>query len=393
MQKLYVQQLRPGMVVARAIYNDRGDVLLARGVALSSRYISALESLGFYAIYVTNGIGDDLEPPEVLTEQLRAATYKHVRELFDVVQNVTSLRGKAGCREAMTGLSTATYPQMAQLYRDVEKIVDEVITAETLSGIVSLKSHDSYTFEHSVEVTVAGVMLGKRLYLPLQELHQLALGCLCHDIGKTAIPTEILSKPGRLTEEEFSVVKQHPQVGYEAVQQFLGSSDIIARHVVWQHHERQDGNGYPRGLKGNNRFDGALETRVGKSLILPSAEIAAVADVYSALASDRPYRRALTSPQIISTLREMSGTHLNRELIRRFLSILPSYPIGSEIEVISGKLKGHKGVVTEVNPIEVNRPKIRIMFDPEGHKLTPFQVDTTTEREIELATTSYSEVG
>lgn len=235
-------------------------------------------------------------------------------------------------------------------------------------------------------------MLGKRLYLPLQELHQLALGCLCHDIGKTAIPTEILSKPGRLTEDEFSVVMQHPQVGYEAVQQFMGSSDIIARHVVWQHHERQDGSGYPRGLRGNNRFGRAMEPRYGKSLILPSAEIAAVADVYSALASDRPYRRALKPAQIISTLRDMSGSHLNRELVRRFLSMLPTYPVGSEVEVISGRLQGHKGMVTDVNPMEVNRPRIRIMFDPEGRKLTPFEIDTTVERDIELATTSYSRV-
>ena len=391
MRKLYMEQLEPGLALARAIYNDRGDVLLARGVMLPSRYISALEALGFYAVYVSDGIGDDLDPPEVLSEQLRVATYKHVRELFDVVQNVTSLHGKAGRQDALTQLSTSTGPQVAQLYRDVEKIVDEVMTADTLSGVASLKSHDSYTFEHSVEVTVAGVMLGKRLYLPPQELHQLALGCLCHDIGKADIPTEILSKPGRLSEEEFAVVMEHPRAGYEAVQQFLRSSDNIARHVVWQHHERQDGNGYPRGLHGNNSFGGTMELRFDKSLILPSAEIAAVADVYAALASDRPYRRALKPPQIIATLRNMSGSHLNRELVRRFLSILPTYPVGSEVMIISGSLQGHRGVVTEVNPIEVHRPKVRVMLDPEGRKLTPFDVDTKVDRQIELATTSYSE--
>ncbi len=391
MRKTYIEQLREGMVLARAIYNDRGDVLLARGVKLSPHYINALRSLGFFAVFVRDGIGDDLEPPEVISEQVRVATYKHVRDLFAVVQNVTTQFAREAKQSALANLADKAAPQMAQLYRDVEQIVDEVMTADTMSGVASLKTHDNYTFEHSVEVTVAGVMLGKRLYLPLMELHQLALGCLCHDVGKTMVPAEILGKPGRLTEEEFALVKQHPAAGYEAVQQFMGATDIIARHVVWQHHERQDGSGYPRGLRGNNRFGGEAESRFGKQLILPAAEVAAVADVYSALASDRPYRRALKPPEIVATLREMAGSHLNRELVRRFLSILPAYPVGTEVVVISEKLMGHRGVVASTPSSDIHRPTIRIVFDPYGRKVTPFEVDTAVDKEIELAMPSYGD--
>ncbi len=391
MRKIYIEQLQEGMVLASAIHNDRGDVLLARGVKLSFHYINALQSLGFYAVYVRDGIGDDLEPPEVISEQVRVAAYKHVRELFAVVQNVNAQSAKEGGQSAVAQLADKAAPQMAQLYRDVEQIVDEVMTADTMSGVASLKTHDNYTFEHSIEVTVAGVMLGKRLYLPVHELHQLALGCICHDVGKTTIPASILGKPGKLTAEEFALVKQHPQAGYESVQQFMGASDIIARHVVWQHHERQDGTGYPRGLRGNNRFGGSMDSRFGKQLILPAAEIAAVADVYSALASDRPYRRALKPPEIVATLREMAGTHLNRELVRRFLSILPAYPVGTEVVVISEKLRGQRGVVIATPSSEINRPMIRIMFDQYGLKVTPFEVNTAVDKEIELAVPSYDE--
>ncbi|MHB0871386.1 MAG: HD-GYP domain-containing protein [Chloroflexota bacterium] len=390
MRKVYIEQLHEGMALAQPVHNDRGDILLARGIKLTKHYITALGSLGFYAVYVRDGMGDDLEPPEVISEQVRVAAYKHVRELFAVVQNVTTQSAMEGRQSALTQLGDKAAPQVAQLYRDVEKIVDEVMTADTMSGVASLKTHDNYTFEHSIEVTVAGVMLGKRLYLPQQELHQLALGCLCHDIGKTAVPPELLGKPSRLTEEEFALVKQHPTAGYEAVQQFLGANDIVARHVVWQHHERQDGNGYPRGLKGNNHFGAAAESRFGKQLILPAAEIAAVADVYSALASDRPYRRALKPPEIVATLQEMAGTHLNRELVRRFLTILPAYPVGTEVVVISEKLQGHRGIVVGTPSIEIHRPTIRIIFDQYGRKLTPFEVDTAIDKEIELAMPSYS---
>lgn len=389
MRKVYVDQLKEGMRLARTIHNDRGDILLARGVELTRQYIGALRKLGYYAVYILDGLADDVEPPEEISEQVRIATYKHVRQLYTVVQSCAAQFSGESLSFAAERLSDEAAPLMAHLYRDVERIVDEILTAETLSGVAPLKTHDNYTFEHSVEVTVAGVMLGKRLYLPQREIHQLALGCLCHDIGKTVVPSEILRKLGRLTEEEFAIVKQHPSAGYDAVRQFMGTDDIIARHIVWQHHERQDGTGYPCGLKGNNRF-GPTEPRLGKRLILPAAEIAAVADVYSALASDRPYRRALNPPEIVAVLRKTAGTHLNQELVRRFLTILPTYPIGTEVVLISGELRGHRGVVVDTPSNDINRPTIRILFDQYGRRVTPFEVNTAAEREIQLAMPSYA---
>lgn len=392
MRKLYVEQLRPGMVLGRTLYNDRGDILLSSGVELSDRYIGSLKKLGYYAVYILDGVADDVEPPEDLSDQVRMATYKHVRELFAVVQSASDLQAKGGRTGILSRMQEAASNQLSQLYRDVEQIVDEIMTAETLSGVTSLKTHDNYTFEHSIDVAVGGVMLGKRLGMSSSDLHQLALGCLCHDIGKLSVPAEILAKPGRLAPEEFEAIKQHPQAGYDAAQQFMRPSDLIARHVVWQHHERQDGNGYPRGLRGNNRVGDAIESRFGRSMILPAAEVAAVADVYSALVSDRPYRPAMNPSELVATLRKMAGPHLNSELVRRFLSVLPTYPVGTEVVVISRKLRDHRGVVTAINPNNIHRPKVRILFDPTGRKITPIEIDTYADREIELATTSFAEL-
>ena len=391
MRKVYIQNLRPGMVLGGTIRNQRGDVLLSKGVVLSEGYIDALRAHGFYAVYIMDGIADDVEPPDILSDHVRMATYKHVHELFAVARGAAASGGANGSNDLPDRIAGAAAHQVAQLHRDIAAIIDEVMSAEVLSGVVSLKSHDSYTFEHSIEVTVAGVVLGKRLNIASQELYQLALGCMLHDVGKLVIPPEVLSKPSRLTPEEFDLVRRHPLAGYEIVRQMTGEGEILARHLVWQHHERQDGTGYPRGLRGINEFGYARQEHFGQGLILPAAEIAAVADVYSALASDRPYRPALSPLDTVSALRQMAGSHLNRKIVSRFLSILPTYPVGTEVVVAGGKLEGYRGIVTHVDPAHIHRPTVRILFDPTGRRVTPFHIDTSREREMDLAIPSCAE--
>jgi len=389
MRKAYVEELQPGMILGKDVRNERGDILLARGVTLSPRYITALRRMGFYAIYVRDGIADDVEPPDLLTERVRSATAKHVRQLFALALSAAP-DGAMGPRRrsAVGNLMGAAMPSVAQLYRDVERIIDQAANTQVLAGVASLKSHDNYTFEHSVEVAVVGIVLGLRLRLMPLELHQLALGCLCHDIGKVVVPKEILNKPGPLEPHELEVMRKHPETGFDMVRQIIGESDIIARHIVWQHHERQDGSGYPRGLRGLNEFSLPREGHFGRGLILPAAEIAAVAEVYASLASDQAYRRALSPAQIVRVLRRTAGSYLNEEVVKRFLSILPLYPVGTQVLVISGQLQGHRGVVTRLNPSDPQRPVVRILFDPAGAPVAPFEVDTAEDPTVELALAS-----
>ncbi|HEX2922924.1 MAG TPA: HD domain-containing phosphohydrolase, partial [Chloroflexota bacterium] len=205
-----------------------------------------------------------------------------------------------------------------------------------------------------------------------------------HDIGKLVVPKTLLGKPGKLTDEEFAVIQRHPQAGFDAVQHLMGPSDIIARHIVRQHHERQDGKGYPRGLRGTNHFT-AVRPTFGQGLILPSAEIAAVADVYSAIASDRPYRPAMHPQQVIVTMRQMAGTHLNRDVVAKFMTILPAFPIGTDVIIVAGRLRGYRGIVTEMKPLDINAPVVRLLYDSRGRTIAPIDVDTSDEEGIVLA--------
>ena len=386
MHNVLTEELQQGMVLARNLFNDRGDTLLAKGITLTEQYVESLQQRGFRMVYVRDGIADDVDPPELLSPKVRALTQKHLGELFSIGRKVaTSVQeGKLQEEEALEQFASAAKPCFVHLYQDVQRIVQEVAGTPVISGIVSLKSHDNYTFEHSMEVAVTAVVLGERLRLRSTELEQLALGCLCHDLGKLTVPRGILNKPGTLTSDEFGLMREHPQASYQIAQRLMTPGDIIARNLVRQHHERQDGHGYPRGLRGTNHLPMGRPA-YGQTLILPAAEIAAVADVYSAVSSDRPYRRAMDPPEVAATLRKMAGTHLNREIVSRLLSILPTYPVGTEVVVVSGKLEGYSGIVTDVDPYHVNHPIVRILFDSRGHAVAPIEVDTRKEKGVELA--------
>jgi HD-GYP domain-containing protein (c-di-GMP phosphodiesterase class II) len=297
--------------------------------------------------------------------------------VFDVAAQATAdLRGRSGDQIAQALRQTGDTSSRAetalyeQLFRSVERIVDEVLSADTLPGLTSLKSYDNYTFCHSVDVAIAALLLGQKLYLPHDRLKALGIGCVLHDIGKMAVPQDVLNKPGRLTEQEFSVVRQHPSIGYELVKAQM-PDDILPKYVVLQHHERQDGAGYPHGLHGINTVLRDTRGRYESDRMLLLPEIAAVADVYDALSSDRPYRPGMAPEQIASIMRDMRAKHLNSEVLDIFLSITPRYPVGLDMVVTGGRYQGFRGVVVANNERNLDRPMVRLLVDRRGARLSP----------------------
>jgi len=158
--------------------------------------------------------------------------------------------------------------------------------------------------------------------------------------------------------------------------------DVLANHVAYQHHERQDGLGYPRGLHGTHRVIRNGLEKHERGRILLDAEICAVADVYDALGADRPYRPALPPDQIIRMLRGLAGTHLNREIVAYLLSILPVYPLGTEVVVQTGTYVGFRGIVCGVDRAEMDKPVVRLLFDRQRHRIQPIEIDLRREHVI-----------
>jgi HD-GYP domain-containing protein (c-di-GMP phosphodiesterase class II) len=221
--------------------------------------------------------------------------------------------------------------------------------------------------------TVIGQLLGH----DQQTLKKLAVGCMLHDIGKIFIDDAILVRPGPITSEEALRLREHTVLGYLFIRDSLRLG-ILAAHVAYQHHERQDGHGYPRGLTGTNRLVRGLEIHV-PGQIIPLAEIAAIADFHDSRSSDRPYRRALPPDQVWQMIKSGAGTRFNREIAEFFLSILPPYPAGTRVAVTRGRWRGYTGVVARVDRQALHRPVVRILADESGRRVDAFEIDLGKE--------------
>lgn len=219
---------------------------------------------------------------------------------------------------------------LKRLNREVEKQKVQISTIETLYNEVqraslqvdvnylqmiealvrALEARDTYTAGHSDRVNRYSMAIGKKLGLSKNEMDVLHHGSLLHDIGKIGVYDRILLKPQALNDEEFKVMQEHPEFGAEILKNMKAMKQLIP--IILHHHEKQDGTGYPLGLKGD-------EIPLG-------ARIVQVADTWDAMASDRPYRRRLTKPEAIERMRSAAGTQLDVHCVEAFLSWLSPGP-------------------------------------------------------------------
>ncbi|CEP68969.1 HD/PDEase domain [Moorella glycerini] len=185
-----------------------------------------------------------------------------------------------------------------------------------------LKDLDPYSSRHSLNVTVLATLLGSKLGLSQDELLVIGVGAMLHDVGKLEVPPAVLLKPGKLTAEEFAVIKRHPQAGYERLD---GVVSEAVRRVARDHHERCNGSGYPKGL---NREELSL-----------AARCVAIADVYDAVTTDRCYRpRYLPHEGMELLMVESTMGNLDLELVRVFLQAIASYPVGTTVRLTTGEI-------------------------------------------------------
>jgi HD-GYP domain-containing protein (c-di-GMP phosphodiesterase class II) len=240
----------------------------------------------------------------------------------------------------------------AQAQGTVNTIVESLMEdSEALLCLTQLKNRDEYTVTHSLNVSILSVAFGKQLELPVDDLQMLGLGGLMHDLGKMRVPLEILNKPGKLTDEEFTVMKNHVLLGKEVLLE-AGDFPRQALAVVLQHHERYNGKGYPYGLS-QNKID-------------LFGRIAAIVDVYDALTSDRVYHVGMAPHDAIKKMYEWR-TDFDPDLVEKFIQTIGIYPLGSLVQVNHSDI----GVVVSNNSKDLLKPSVLLLLDRKNNKYQP----------------------
>ncbi|HEY2321101.1 MAG TPA: HD-GYP domain-containing protein [Solirubrobacteraceae bacterium] len=345
MRLVRIDWVQDGMELARDIPSAAigAAPLLRRGVRLSPSLGNRLGSLGIRALWIEDDMGEGIIPAIPLPDHIRIATEEAVSACFDAARAVAA------------DLSELPLSALKQIEHAADNLINVLANCpEAALAFDDLATADSYTYSHSLRVATLGLLLGQRIDRVdgwvdyrgevrhdrmVERMTQLTMGLLIHDIGKLAIPDQILNKPGKLTPEEWELIKTHPTAGAS-----LLSSDRVSpltRSVVRDHHERWDGEGYAAGRAGDE--------------IHQFARIAAVADVYDAITADRPYQPANPPHVAVKAVREGAGTQFDPQIVHHFLRIAMPYPVGYTVTLPDG----NSGAVVGVDPEEPEYPVVR----------------------------------
>ncbi|MDH6372795.1 putative nucleotidyltransferase with HDIG domain [Paenibacillus sp. PastF-3] len=355
MRLLGLNRCEPGMILAQPIFNDRGNMLLSESTKLTNALIERLEILNINTIYIN---GDYVTDGIVIEDDI---PYQKRVEAIRTIENTFS-----AIREGNHKSKTLTRGLMV---KEIQQVFDMILAEfrqkkQLLNLLIQINVKDTCLFTHSLNVTLYAVAMGIKMGLTYKQLQNLGVGALLHDIGKLFIPQYILSKKGALEEAEFEIMKRHTEYGFEFLRKEPEVSSIIA-HCAYQHHEKLDGTGYPRGLKGDE--------------IHLFGRILAVADVFDALTSHRVYRNAMLPHDAIEIIWAGCHTQFDKRVIEAFHASVALYPIGVTVILNTNEA----AVVVGNDHNYPQRPLVRVFKDAEGNKLNPyFERDLSKELSV-----------
>lgn len=307
-----VKGLQSGMVLARDINNSKKTLMLKKGMVLNDSIIERLDNQGYIGAYISDLFSEEVDLKETIDQELfcdgvRAVKEENIGSIFSVAANIVS---------------------------DITKQDDISL------NLLDLRSADDYTYHHSVNVAVYCVVVGKKLGLDEKDLKYISEAAICHDLGKTKIDEAILNKPGRLTDEEYQEIKNHPKYSYDILYRNSRISSKV-RQAILCHHENENGTGYPLGKE-------------GKDIPLLAKIIHAV-DVYDALTSKRVYKEPYQPVDAFEYLKSGKGILFDAKVVDAMIEIIPAFPPGIDVALSNGE-----NALVIKNTSNALRPKIKL---------------------------------
>ena len=331
----FINRVSVDEILGRNIYTEDGSILLRSGIKLTEQYIERLKALGVFYVYVEDSRLDDISVEDEKLSDLKATTMKN---MSTIMKNITS-GDKRGTKSSLSM---------------VEDLVNHIIEmGDVNKSLYDIQTYDNYTYLHSIDTGIMATFLGMSMNFSKAQLKELSIGAILHDIGKTIIDSDIITKPGKLTPEEFEEIKQHPTYGRKILEKnFSISSDVL--RAVEHHHERADGTGYPYGLKVNQ--------------ISKYAKIISVCDVYDAVSNDRCYRQKFSPMDAYELILAGCGNAFDEEIVKKFKETFSVFPLGVCLKLSNGV----EGYVIKQNKNFPDRPILRVLYEGEDRKPIKF---------------------
>lgn len=353
----YIDELKPGMYVCDLDRPWVGTPFLMQGFQIVCP--EEIEQIGHYCKFVfidelrsikmdkqrfeKRKTLQELFPNTKLTSYKKERTW--LKEIPEAEKALDSLT--ASSNSIIDSFKNGTPFNIIEVKKNVGPMIDSVLRNPDASmWLARLKDKDDYIYRHSISCSVWAVALGREIGLPRHDLRTLAIGALLFDIGKTRLPTELLTKKTELTEEERALIKRHVEEGVDAVKEIPGIAPEVV-DIVKYHHERFDGSGYPYQLKGLN--------------IPVMARIAAIVDCYDAMTSERHWVLASSPSMVVRKLYAWRGTQFQTELVEAFIKAVGLYPAGTIVQLSTKEI----GIVTEENQEQRLRPKLIMLLNRE----------------------------
>ena len=351
MRLVPTKMITPEMTLAKPVYYNE-NIILNTGINNLYSFKKRLAELEINYVYINDEKSEGIIVHDIVRDETRQKSRGIIKEAFsDIVLNKET--------------------NLKAIKSIIMELIDDILNAEVImSNLVDIKRFDSYTFDHSVNVAVLSILIGKSMDYNYNQLQQIGIGAILHDIGKILVPQNLIQKSCQLTEEEFNIVKEHVHLGYDYLTKH-GRVNPLSRLIVLSHHERNDGSGYPKGLKAD-----AIHTY---------AKITAIADVFDALTSDRIYRHRWSIRETVTYLLS-NATQFEYDIVYNFVKKVALYPNGTLVLLNNG----WKAIVRSQNCGLPERPVIRVVEYETGQKIAnPPEINLIDEPELTIANTYY----
>jgi len=357
MKRLEVDALRVGMKFSKSLFDNNLNIVLPAGKVLDNSTLLNLKNRNIKYVETAGELVEIIEQDNKGGSKI--TTLQHSEKKSIIIDKDTA-KYLDFYKESINSLNTLynNYRNNKTIIPDefqklATRIVNTIMAekrSEVFINIINIAGKGDYLANHTINTTILSVLLGQKLGYSLVKLVNLALAALVYDIGMVKIPAYILEKEDKLSQEEYNQVKTHPIYSYQIITKELNFPIEIAR-VGLEHHEKFDGSGYPRRLKGTELSD--------------MSKIISIADTYEALTKDRVYREGKDGYDAMKLVLGEGSKKFDPEILKVFISMMSIYPVGSIVQLSSGAI----AVVTSSDPVSPFRPTVKVIRDEFGDEL------------------------